>query len=704
MSSDPRVGTLVAGHRILSVIGRGGMSVVYLAEHLELERQVALKILGPELAEDEAFRERFIRESRVAAELDHPNIVTVYDAGEADGLLYLSMRYVEGSDLERLLRSVTALDPTTAVDLIAQCASALDAAHARGLVHRDVKPGNILLAPESGAYHAYLSDFGVTKRIHTGANLTRTGQFVGTVDYVAPEQIRSDDVDGRADVYSLACVLFRCLTGDVPFPRDTEVATIYAQLQDPPPAPSERRPGLPAGFDPPILRALAKERDERFDTCGAFADVVAGVTSTSAPLHAQTASARPGRGRGPRRGVLIGATVLVAVAVVAAGLLLDRPDSEEETGRPPATALPELSWTATVLPTPAGSGTATAAVDLSDTSIVGGWISEEADADAAVWAAASDGGWRRVRSQAFGGTADQRISALATDGTVVVAVGSESARDDTDAAVWRSGDGGASWTRVVAVTGGLHRPSDQAMLAIAHVAGGWIAGGWDRSAGDVDAAIWTSDDGSTWLQQTADPFGGPGRQVIAAMATAGDRIVAAGLASGPDGDLDAAVWLGTGGRWSRVGLETLGGPGDQRLMAVAADGDRIVVAGDETLAADPEPAVWSSEDGGEWARAPDDGLAGSGSTGGAIRSVVTVGEAWVAGGWTNATGTRMPAVWRSSDGVRWAAEASGPGIPSGVEGDPAGTVAALVDLGRRRLVAAGSFAHGVAVAWLADAA
>ena len=258
--TDPRVGTEFAGHRVVGVIGRGGMSVVYLAEHIGLRRKVALKVLGPELADDDAFRERFIRESQITARLDHPNIVTVYDAGEADGVLYISMRYVEGTDLERLLRAETRLDPDRAVSLISQAAAALDAAHAAGLVHRDVKPGNILLASDarSSSDRAFLSDFGVTKRLETGAGITRTGQFVGTVDYVSPEQIRGDDVDGRADVYSLGCVLYRCLTGEVPFPRDTEVATIYAHLQDPPPVPSERFPELGVGFDAPIARALAK--------------------------------------------------------------------------------------------------------------------------------------------------------------------------------------------------------------------------------------------------------------------------------------------------------------------------------------------------------------------------------------------------------------------------------------------------------------
>jgi tRNA A-37 threonylcarbamoyl transferase component Bud32 len=275
MVADPRVGSELAGHRILAVIGRGGMAVVYLAEHLRLGRRVAMKVLDPEMAEDEAFRERFIRESRIAARLDHPNVVTVYDAGEADAVLFLSMRYVEGTDLERLLRSETKLDPERAVSIVSQCAAALDAAHRGGLVHRDVKPADILLESASDAGdRVFLSDFGISKQLSPSTRLTRTGSLMGTVDYVAPEQIRGEHVDGRADVYSLGCVLYRCLTGEVPFPRNSEITTIYAHLNDPAPGPSEHREGLPAGFDGVIKRALAKSSDERFPTCGSLADAL----------------------------------------------------------------------------------------------------------------------------------------------------------------------------------------------------------------------------------------------------------------------------------------------------------------------------------------------------------------------------------------------------------------------------------------------
>ena len=211
---DPRVGLVLAGYRIERLLGRGGMSSVYLAEHLRLHRKVALKLMAPELADDDRFRERFLRESQLAASLDHPNVVPVYDADESGGVLYIAMRYVEGTDLRELLRRSSPLPPARAVAIVGQAAAGLDAAHRRGLVHRDVKPGNILIGEDD---HVYVSDFGLTKQASSQSGLTATGQLVGTVDYVAPEQIQGEPVDGRADVYALACVLYETLVGAKPF-------------------------------------------------------------------------------------------------------------------------------------------------------------------------------------------------------------------------------------------------------------------------------------------------------------------------------------------------------------------------------------------------------------------------------------------------------------------------------------------------------
>jgi len=217
-------GTILGGYRIDGVAGQGGMGVVYRATQIGLERPVALKVIASELADNLDFRNRFKSEAQLAASIDHPNVVPVFEAGEAEGVLYLAMRYVEGTDLRSLVDgSGGGLEPERAVRIVWQVGAALDAAHRRGLVHRDVKPPNVLIANE-GEEHAYLTDFGLTKHAAAAGGFTRTGQFVGTPDFSAPEQIRGDQADARADVYALGCVLFHALTGRVPFPRDSELA------------------------------------------------------------------------------------------------------------------------------------------------------------------------------------------------------------------------------------------------------------------------------------------------------------------------------------------------------------------------------------------------------------------------------------------------------------------------------------------------
>jgi serine/threonine protein kinase len=286
MIVDPRIGTRLAGYRIEALLGRGGMSVVYRAEQARPRRYVALKLLSPGLAENDAFRQRFLRESELAAATDHPNILPVYDAGEAGGVLYIAMRYVEGVDLRVLLAREGRLEPGRALAIAGQVAGALDAAHTIGLVHRDVKPGNILLA--AGGAHAYLADFGLTKRADSASQLTVAGQVLGTVDYVAPEQIEGGRVDGRADQYSLGCVLFECLTGSVPFPRETELAVLWAHVHQPPPRPSAVAPDLPPRLDAAVARALAKPPADRYPTCG---ELVATAEAVANPLRNRVAHA-----------------------------------------------------------------------------------------------------------------------------------------------------------------------------------------------------------------------------------------------------------------------------------------------------------------------------------------------------------------------------------------------------------------------------
>ncbi|MFD3619575.1 serine/threonine-protein kinase [Streptomyces sp. NPDC058676] len=280
------IGKQVAGYSIEHEIGRGGMAVVYRARDLRLGRTVALKLLAPELARNDTFRRRFTHESHVAAAIDHPNIVPVFEAGETDGVLYIAMRYVPGSDLRHLLDRDGPLPLATAVRIAAQVGSALDAAHENGLVHRDVKPGNILVARGTDSdhpEHVYLTDFGLTKKSLSLTGFTTVGQFVGTLDYVAPEQISGRPVDGRCDVYGLACVVYETLAGRPPFRRDDDMALLWAHQYDEPPPLTESRPDLAHHLDTVFAKALAKSPDDRYDTCLTFVAALRGAPAVGHP-------------------------------------------------------------------------------------------------------------------------------------------------------------------------------------------------------------------------------------------------------------------------------------------------------------------------------------------------------------------------------------------------------------------------------------
>ncbi len=275
------------------------MSVVYLAEDLRLKRRVALKLLAAGLAEDESFRDRFLRESELAASIDHPNIVPIYEAGATEDLLFIAMRYVDGRDLKERLRR-NRLDPADAIGILAQVASALDAAHARGLVHRDVKPSNMLLdtgAGPDGSDHVYLADFGLTKRVSEEPGIGDDGHLLGTIDYVAPEQIAGEEIDGRADVYSLGCVLYECLVGQPPFRRDSDLAVVFAHLETESPVPSAGRPELPAALDGVITRAMAKEPGQRYATCRELARAALAVVVDEASSRLVDVASRAAAGR-----------------------------------------------------------------------------------------------------------------------------------------------------------------------------------------------------------------------------------------------------------------------------------------------------------------------------------------------------------------------------------------------------------------------
>jgi serine/threonine protein kinase len=290
-------GSVIGGYRIDEMIGRGGMGIVYRATNVALNRIYALKVLAPELSDDDQFQERFKREVRIAASLHHPHVIGIHYAGEHDGVLFLVMDFVYGSDLGNLLRERGALEPDRAVEIVSQIASALDAAHAKGLVHRDVKPANVLITVRDGQEHAYLTDFGLAKRSDTVGGLTRKGVVVGTVDYMSPEQITGGATDARSDIYALGCTFFHMLTGNVPYERENSVATLFAHVHEPPPpleAPlADSYPALGAVIE----KAMAKEPGERYLSAGDFASDAAatlrGMRSTKPPTLVATGEARP---------------------------------------------------------------------------------------------------------------------------------------------------------------------------------------------------------------------------------------------------------------------------------------------------------------------------------------------------------------------------------------------------------------------------
>jgi hypothetical protein len=337
-----------AGYRIRERLGRGGMGVIYLAMEPGLERPVALKLIAPEAAADDVFAKRFAEESRIAASIEHPNVVPIYAAGEEDGVAWIAMRFFAGSDLQLRIARAGRLEPALAVDLVAQLGNGLDAIHAAGLVHRDVKPANVLLSGDPGSEHAYITDFGVARNLSTRSGLTQTGRFVGTLDYVAPEQISGDPIDARVDVYALGCLLFKLLAGEVPFPREGEAARLYAHLHDPPPAPSLYEPAVPSALDDVVARAMAKSSQDRYPSAGDLgraAQAALGGTGVSIPERTVATGAaatretpRPEASPGPRevetakleesgnersrRPLLIGAGLMALLLVAAIVLLI----------------------------------------------------------------------------------------------------------------------------------------------------------------------------------------------------------------------------------------------------------------------------------------------------------------------------------------------------------------------------------------------
>jgi serine/threonine-protein kinase len=355
------IGSEFAGHRIVGVLGKGGMGVVYRARKLALDRERALKVIAPALSDDARFRERFKRESRMAAAIEHPNVIPVHDAGEENGMLYLAMRLVEGSDLHRLVRAERRLGDRRTASIIAGVGAALDAAHAQGLVHRDVKPANVLIESTADGERVYLTDFGITRTTTGGETLTGTGEFVGSVEYIAPEQAAGEHVDARTDVYSLGGVAHFALTGRPPFPRENSLATLFAHANAPRPRPTEIDPNLPPAVDAVIVKAMATDPGDRHPSAGELAadltralGVAPGELDTPVPptasapgITAASDPTAPGetaadletralpRGGASRRRLLPAALLVAAVVAVAAVVLLATGGGgDERSGQP----------------------------------------------------------------------------------------------------------------------------------------------------------------------------------------------------------------------------------------------------------------------------------------------------------------------------------------------------------------------------------
>ena len=306
MPTMPLVGDELAGYRLMGVVGRGGMSIVYRAENPRLGSTVALKVLAPEIATNDLFRTRFLQESRIAASLSHPNVIPIYDMGSHDDLLYIAMRYVNGHDMRDLMKAKRPLPPTEVLYLVGQCGRALDYAHRHSLVHRDVKPANLLVeagVDDEDPEHVFLADFGITKHALSRTGLTPTGQFMGTLDYVAPEQIQGKEVGRSADIYSLGCVLYEGLTGQVPFVKEIDAAVLWAHVEEPAPAPSSINAALPARIDAVMARALSKNPGDRYATCHEMvADARTAFARRVATSPTRRGDRRPGRARGRRPG------------------------------------------------------------------------------------------------------------------------------------------------------------------------------------------------------------------------------------------------------------------------------------------------------------------------------------------------------------------------------------------------------------------
>jgi serine/threonine protein kinase/N-acetylneuraminic acid mutarotase len=600
-------GTVFAGYRIEGLLERGGMGVVYRATDEELNRTVALKIIAPEHTQDADALRRFKAEARLAASLEHPNIVPIHQAGQYRGVLYLAMRFVPGTNLRQLIdRGGLALDRVQRI--ITAVASALDAAHEGGLVHRDVKPANILITGEGDHEQVYLADFGLTKRLGSVGSLTRTGAWVGTPDYVAPEQIKAAPVDGRADVYSLGCVLYEMLVGEVAYPKDNDMAKLWAHVQDPCPAPSLKRPELVKAFDDVVARATAKDRDDRYGRASELAAAVdAAVSEQRAEIARVALQATHPSGAEPVEHEIF-AVEPTRVSSAPPEDPAARPPSSGPPTQPQATAAPSLP----AAPPPSGPPSAVSsdqpspprgrgaprillalgvvgAIVLAAVAAVllAGGGDDEGPAEPPVVAAAklpANLDWQRVADLPF---RRQYAASTAVDGKIWIFGGIASGSSSTTTKVY---DPGANrWSTGPGLPLPLHHFTAVTYRNEAVVIGGFVPGD-ELTSGQSDG-VYALREG-TWQKLPSLNH----KRAAAAAAVVGDKIVVVGGQA--DGKLVAQTEVFDGERWTDAAEI----PSPREHLGAASDGRYLYAAGGRELSAAKNSSAFERYDpaSGRW--------------------------------------------------------------------------------------------------------
>jgi serine/threonine protein kinase len=711
-----RPGSLVAGYRLERLVGTGGAAVVFRARDVRLDRLVALKIMDPSRGSDPAFRQRFIAESRAAARVDDPHIIPVYEADEADELLFIAMRFVQGGDLRRVLGREGALSPARAAEFISPVASALDAAHAAGLVHRDVKPANILVdARDDRPDHVYLSDFGIAKAVVSSVTLTGP-VFIGTADYAAPEQIDGKAVDGRTDQYSLACVAYRLLTGVLPFERDQAMAVMAAHLYAPPPSLMDRRPDLPGAADKVLVKGMAKSPDQRYESCGEFADALRqalglapyrasrpGVVPTRLEHSVIPPSKVPPLEERPAPAAQVPtmtafahdqatsvADVPARTRLGASGLDFGEPAGPPATRptRPATTAMTarrrRRMWRAARIGALIGIIVAVGVVIAVKALTAKPEIAANRGNQSGGHALATKGG-AALTGRTFPGYPGQ--PGTVTVSSIVSGDGTHEAVGSADGlpAIWRRGTSGA-WTLVSAAS---QAPGTGKLTGVAHGKAGWLAVGDAVSGGIQQPLIMTSADGITWQSNgTPAALAGSGSYVSGVTAGLGGYVVVGKQVT--PGRTFAAMWWSTDlQNW------VLGNNGhlDGRLKsstvyAVTATSSGFVAVGTHATS----HTTWTSPDGRNWSF--QDMTLPAGASEATLRMVAVNGGGSVAAAGYAVTkaGGDIPIVEISSDGGRnWQQFVlSAPGGH--------GTVTALTPAGTG-FVAAGQAGSAQALTW-----